>query len=371
MSDKESNLPGLSTGDLSALLHGSGGMLSPFSTEIYIGRQSIVGMRFQGGAALLVKDLKPGDRISFLREPDNEFDARAIMAVDGQGRKLGYIPKRENLVMSALMDHGKVFYGVIPDVPREEYAYSRTYPKQMLESEVGIPVTITVDLYMREFTSVDDMTKIPRHGSDGSYAVVSLWLSEDKPDRIRRLCAIKVINGEERGILDKRIFTVRREKGTPEVADRKDTPEVAGERKDTPEVADRKDTPEVAGERQTTPEVAPAPQDRTRSAERRALNEFSEFIGFLPIVSHGINGNLRRALEDAYGVLLGKPLSNLIIDTEEMAENHLPAESTYKLDRLVRKLRIHVHGDSHAERCCRRTWELYRRMDKSELFKDV
>ena len=367
MSDKESNLPGLSTGDLSALLHGSGGMLSPFSTEIYIGRQSIVGMRFQGGAASLVKDLKPGDRISFLRELDNEYDARAIMAVDGQGRKLGYIPKRENLVMSALMDHGKVFYGVIPDVPREEYAYSRTYPKQMLESEVGIPVTITVDLYMREFTSVDDMTKIPRHGSDGSYAVVSLWLSEDKPDRVRRLCAIKVINGEERGILDKRIFTVRREKGTPEVA---------GERKDTPEVADRKDTPEVAGERQTTPEVAPAevapaPQDRTRSAERRALNEFSEFIGFLPIVSHGINGNLRRALEDAYGVLLGKPLSNLIIDTEEMAENHLPAESTYKLDRLVRKLRIHVHGDSHAERCCRRTWELYRRMDKSELFNDV
>ena len=61
----------------------------------------------------------------------------------------------------------------------------------------------------------------------------------------------------------------------------------------------------------------------------------------------------------------------LIIDTEEMAENHLPAESTYKLDRLVRKLRIHVHGDSHAERCCRRTWELYRRMDKSELFNDV
>ena len=196
MSDRKSNLPGISNGDLTVLLQGSDEMPSPFSQEIYIGRQSIVGMRFQGGADL--------------REPENEYDEQAVMAVDGKGRKLGYIPRRENLVMSALMDHGKVFYGVIPDVPQEEYVYSRKYPKQMLESEAGIPVTITVDLYMREFNVLGDMTKIPRHGSDGSYAVVSLWLSEDEPDRIRRLCAIKVINGEERGILNKRIYMTHR-----------------------------------------------------------------------------------------------------------------------------------------------------------------
>ena len=329
MSDRKPNLPGISNSDLSALLHGSDEMPSPFSKEIYIGRQSIVGMRFQGGAMELINDLKPGDRISFLREPNNEYDAQAVMAVDAQGRKLGYIPRRENLVMSALMDHGKVFYGVIPNASQEGYMYIRKYPKQMLESGVEIPVTITVDLYMREVTVLDDMTKIPRHGSDGSYAVVSFWLSEDEPDRIRRLCAIKVINGEERGLLDKRIFMKRR---------REDSSEVEDESK-----------------------------YRSRAAERKALGEFSDFIGFLPIVSHGINGKLRRALEEAYGVLLGKPLSNLIIDTEQMAENHLPEESSYRLDSLIRKLRIHVHGDSHAERCCRRTWELYRRMDRSEL----
>ena len=329
MSDRKPNLPGISNSDLSALLHGSDEMPSPFSKEIYIGRQSIVGMRFQGGAMELINDLKPGDRISFLREPNNEYDAQAVMAVDAQGRKLGYIPRRENLVMSALMDHGKVFYGVIPNASQEKYMYIRKYPKQMLESGVEIPVTLTVDLYMREVTVLDDMTKIPRHGSDGSYAVVSLWLSEDEPDRIRRLCAIKVINGEERGLLDKRIFMKRR----------------------------REDSCEVEDE----------PKYRSRATERKALGEFSDFIGFLPIVSHGINGKLRRALEEAYGVLLGKPLSNLIIDTEQMAENHLPEESSYRLDSLIRKLRIHVHGDSHAERCCRRTWELYRRMDRSEL----
>lgn len=329
MSDRKTNLPGISNGDLSALLQGSDEMPSPFSKEIYIGRQSIVGMRFQGGAETLVNDLKPGDRILLLREPENEYDEQAVMALDRKGRKLGYIPRRENLVMSALMDHGKVFYGVIPDVPPEEYAYSRKYPKQMLESGVGIPVTITVDLYMREFSVLGDMTKIPRHGSDGSYAVVSLRFSEDEPDRIRRLCALKVINGEERGLLDKRVY-----------------------------MSSREEDPSEAGDE---------PKYSSRDAERKALREFVDFIGFLPIVSHGINGNLRKALEEAYGVLLGIPLSNLIIDTEEMAENHLPAESTYKLDNLARKLRIHVSGASHAERCCRWTWELYRRMDKSKL----
>ena len=70
MSDRKSNLPGISNGDLTALLQGSGEIPSPFSQEIYIGRQSIVGMRFQGGAETLVNDLKPGDRILLLRETE-------------------------------------------------------------------------------------------------------------------------------------------------------------------------------------------------------------------------------------------------------------------------------------------------------------
>ena len=53
MSDRKSNLPGISNGDLTVLLQGSDEMPSPFSQEIYIGRQSIVGMRFQGGAEMI------------------------------------------------------------------------------------------------------------------------------------------------------------------------------------------------------------------------------------------------------------------------------------------------------------------------------
>ena len=167
MSDRKSNLPEISDGGLSALLQGSAGLMTPFSKEIYIGRQAIVGMRFQVGADALIKDLKPGDKITFLREPENEYDGRAVMAIDEKGRKLGYIPRRENLVMSALMDYGKVFFGVIPDESPEEYMSSYKYPNRMIESEIGIPVTITVDLYMREFAIPEDVTGIPRHGCDG------------------------------------------------------------------------------------------------------------------------------------------------------------------------------------------------------------
>lgn len=324
MSDRKSDLPGISNGGLSALLHGSAELMSPFSKEIYIGRQAIVGMRFQGGADALIKELKPGDKITFVREPDNEYDERAVMAIDDKGRKLGYIPRRENLVMSALMDYGKVFFGVIPDGPPEEYVFSRKYPKQMIESAIGIPVTVTVDLYMREFAIPEDVTVIPRHGCDGSYAVLSLSVSEDEPHRIRRICVIKVINGEERELLDKWIT-----------------------------MDDQKENPSDGA--------------TGREAERRALRELDEFIGFLPIVSHGINGKLRETLEEAYGVLLGKPLSNLIIDTKEMAKNHLPEAGGYGLHSLADRLGISVKGHSPAERSCRRTWELYCRMDKSKL----
>ncbi|MBI5330895.1 MAG: HIRAN domain-containing protein [Betaproteobacteria bacterium] len=41
------------------------------------------------------------------REPDNAHDERAI-AVHWQGRRIGYVPRRSNPVLAALMDAGKL-----------------------------------------------------------------------------------------------------------------------------------------------------------------------------------------------------------------------------------------------------------------------
>ena len=52
-------------------------------------------------------DLRRGQKLTLQREPDNRFDERSIIVLDGQGRKLGYIPEKDNEVFARLMDAGK------------------------------------------------------------------------------------------------------------------------------------------------------------------------------------------------------------------------------------------------------------------------
>ena len=58
---------------LTELVHAGLDIPSPFSKEIFLAHQSIVGTRYLGGSDELVEDLKPGDRVSFVTEPDNRF----------------------------------------------------------------------------------------------------------------------------------------------------------------------------------------------------------------------------------------------------------------------------------------------------------
>ena len=104
---------------LTELMHARLDIPSPFMKDIYLLRQAIVGTRYLGGSDELVEDLKPGSRISFVAEPDNKFDEHAVMALDCQGRKLGYIPEKDNLVFSRLMDAGKLLAGKVNDVEKK------------------------------------------------------------------------------------------------------------------------------------------------------------------------------------------------------------------------------------------------------------
>ena len=72
-------------------------------------------------------------------------------------------------------------------------------------------------------------------------------------------------------------------------------------------------------------------------------------------------------LSEAYGVLLGKPFSNRTIDTETMAQNHLPDLEGSSLNEIDEELVLYSGDADGAERYCRMTWALYRRMDRSDL----
>jgi len=50
--------------------------------------------------------LRVGDALELARESDNPHDARAI-SVSWRGRKLGYVPRRENGALAWAMDRGE------------------------------------------------------------------------------------------------------------------------------------------------------------------------------------------------------------------------------------------------------------------------
>lgn len=331
--EEKKNELGLSDAALTDFLHGSGGIdiRDAFTKDIYLTRQVIVGMRFQGGADGLLRDLKPGDCVTFLREPDNRFDQKAVAAVDAHGQKLGYIPRNQNEVVSALLDAGKSFYGIVPE---KEEMFGRLTGGQTEGS--GIPRELYVDLYMREFTGPEDLHELPRQGSEGSYLVISVSAEAagEEPGALRSICAVKVINGERRDYFYS---------GGSEMAD--------------------------------------------GSADAYELAEaFSQFAGYLPVVGHGIEGGTEKAIADLYGICLGIPFSNRVIDTRAMAQEHLPDLEDYSLDALDGELGLYfgegkeqspeahetagpdLNDDAaERERDCLMTWELYRRLDRSFL----
>lgn len=111
-----SDLIKFNNGELISLLHGKGGDLiipKPFEREIYLFDTYVAGTSHIEGIEELEPYLKPGDKLDFFREPDNQYDTQAIVIKTGDGVKIGYLPKQDNIIFSRLMDAGKLLFGRI------------------------------------------------------------------------------------------------------------------------------------------------------------------------------------------------------------------------------------------------------------------
>ncbi len=64
---------------------------------------SIVGSNFVKAEAI-VAALQPGAELTLIREPSNPFDPLAVAIYDAEGRKLGFVPKKQNTVLSQFID---------------------------------------------------------------------------------------------------------------------------------------------------------------------------------------------------------------------------------------------------------------------------
>jgi hypothetical protein len=73
--------------------------------RILVQSSPLAGFRYHA-AADVWDELRVGDALELQREPDNEHDANAV-SVSWRGRKLGYLPRRENAAAAWGLDRGQ------------------------------------------------------------------------------------------------------------------------------------------------------------------------------------------------------------------------------------------------------------------------
>lgn len=96
--------------DLSMLQHFMPDALrQPFARDIFLLKTNAAGSMYVEDIIRNLKSLRAGQKLSLVREPDNPHDKRAILIMNGE-KKLGYIPRRKNGMLSRLMDAGKYLY---------------------------------------------------------------------------------------------------------------------------------------------------------------------------------------------------------------------------------------------------------------------
>lgn len=72
--------------------------------SIVVQSSPLAGFRYYDATALW-DEMKVGDALTLVREPDNPHDANAV-GVEWRGHKLGYVPRRENADVARQIDRG-------------------------------------------------------------------------------------------------------------------------------------------------------------------------------------------------------------------------------------------------------------------------
>lgn len=79
--------------------------------RILVQSSPLAGFQYYG-AKILWDEMREGDALALIREPDNRHDPFAVR-VEWRGTKLGYLPRAENRDVAAEMDKGTPIAGRI------------------------------------------------------------------------------------------------------------------------------------------------------------------------------------------------------------------------------------------------------------------
>lgn len=97
--------------------HEIGDILKPLIREIYLFDSYIAGTTHLDDKSV-IEQAKVGDSLTMRRE-DNKFDSYAILILNAEDKKLGYVPEKDNIVFARLMDAGKILKAKITDIKQK------------------------------------------------------------------------------------------------------------------------------------------------------------------------------------------------------------------------------------------------------------
>ena len=92
-------------------------MLKPLVREIHLFDTFIAGTSYLEDKSVLA-GVKVDDKVALRRE-DNKFDDKAILVLNEEGKKLGYIPEKDNEIFARLMDAGKLLSGKVNGIEKQ------------------------------------------------------------------------------------------------------------------------------------------------------------------------------------------------------------------------------------------------------------
>lgn len=92
-------------------------IIKPLRKEIHLFDTYVAGTTYLKDKTILEK-IKENDRLCLQRE-DNKFDENAILVLTEKKEKLGYIPEKDNIVFSRLMDAGKLLIAKIGHIQKK------------------------------------------------------------------------------------------------------------------------------------------------------------------------------------------------------------------------------------------------------------
>ncbi len=98
-----------------------GEILKPLVKEIHLFDTVIAGTSYIKDSSLF-EALEQNEKLILQRE-DNKFDSKAILILNSQKQKLGYVPERDNQIFSRLMDAGKLLIAKVISVMNNDGFY--------------------------------------------------------------------------------------------------------------------------------------------------------------------------------------------------------------------------------------------------------